>query len=74
MRYELVKTADGTHARMRDENGNIVWWTENYADERDARAAIDWAVRMVRKPTHDTDGTVIATAFTEVVPIIEVVE
>lgn len=39
-RYEIVKTDDGFRARFKGANGEIVWWTENYNDERDARAAI----------------------------------
>jgi uncharacterized protein YegP (UPF0339 family) len=39
-KYEIVKTDGGFRARFKGANGEIVWWTETYNEERDARAAI----------------------------------
>lgn len=73
-RYELVDHDDGTfHVRMVADNGQVIFWTENYT----SKAAAMEAIRLVRLATHDRTGDderTIQMSYSEIIPIERVYE
>lgn len=54
MQFTITKDRDGYRARLYASNGQLVWWTEGYANKASARNAIAIAQQTnSRTPVYD---------------------